>query len=86
MLEQRANSFRYFGDKDIEGMFATLGPLHDLLGKVSSSSILIGQPSLIMNRGPKHFERYLLLNLLGGICKKLSIGATSIARPARMGI
>lgn len=37
MLEQRANFSRYFGDKDIEGMFATLGPLHDLLAKVSRS-------------------------------------------------
>lgn len=86
MLEQRANSFRYFGDKDIEGMFATLGPLHDLLAKVSCSSTLLGQSSLIMNREPKHFARYLLLNLSGGTCKKLSIGATFIARPARMGI
>ena len=86
MLEQSANSFRYFGDKDIEGMFATLGPLHDLLAKVSCSSTLLGQPSLIMNREPKHFERYHLVNLLGGICKKLSIGATFIARPVRMAI
>lgn len=34
-----ANSSRYFGDKDIEGMFATLGPLHDQLSEVSCSSI-----------------------------------------------
>ena len=65
-------------------MFATLGPLHDLLAKVICSSIPLGQPSLIMNREPKHSERYLLLNHLGEICRKLSIGATFIARPVRM--
>ena len=85
MLEQRANpSSRYFGDKDVEGMFAVLGPLHDQLAKVSPSPIPLGQPMLIMNREPKHSERYLLLNLLGGICRKLSIGATFIGRLARM--
>ena len=42
MLEQRADFSRYFGDKDIEGMFATLGPLHDLLSKVSCSPIPLG--------------------------------------------
>lgn len=42
--EQRANFPRYFGDKDIEGMFATLGPLHDLLSKVSYSSNSCSQP------------------------------------------
>ena len=39
MDEQRADPPRYFGDKDIEGMFATLGPLHDLLARVSCSLI-----------------------------------------------
>ena len=28
---------RYFGDHDIDGMFATLNPLHDLLVKASFS-------------------------------------------------
>ena len=84
MLERCANFLRYFGDKDIEGMFATLGPLHDLLAKVSCFPILLNHVSLTRNREQKHSERYLLLNLLGGICKKLSIGATFIDRPARM--
>ena len=30
-----ADRIRYFGDQDIEGMFATLNPLHDLLIRVS---------------------------------------------------
>ena len=34
-LEHHAKTFRYFGDKDIEGMFATLQPLHDLLARVN---------------------------------------------------
>ena len=83
-LEQHTKFFRYFGDKDIEGMFATLQPLHDLLARVSHSSIPPSQPSLIVNREPRHFERYLFPKLSGGICRKLSIGATSIARAARM--
>ena len=84
MLEQCANWSRYFGDKDIEGMFATLGPLHDLLANVSSCSTLLSQLFLTMNREQKHFEKYPLLNLLDGICRKLSIGATFTARLARM--
>ena len=32
---------RYFGDHDIEGMFATLAPLHDLVDKVSKISHLL---------------------------------------------
>lgn len=30
-----ADTKRYFGDHDIEGMFATLAPLHDLIDKVN---------------------------------------------------
>lgn len=34
MYEFYADITRYFGDHDIEGMFATLAPLHDLIDKV----------------------------------------------------
>ena len=54
ILEQRTNSSRWFGDKDLEGMFATLTPLHDLLAKVSCSSIRLGQSSLILYRDLRH--------------------------------
>lgn len=36
-----ANIKRYFGDHDIEGMFATLAPLHDLLDKVSEPDMIL---------------------------------------------
>ena len=36
-------TFRYFGDHDIEGMFATLAPLHDQVDKVSQA------PTNLMN-------------------------------------
>lgn len=65
-------------------MFATLGPLHDLLAKVSRSSMPLAQPLLIINRERKHSEKYPLLNPLGVICSKLSIGAVFTARLARM--
>ena len=84
ILEQHANLSRYFGDKDIEGMFATLGPLHDLLAKVSCCSFPLGYLLLTMNRERKHSEKYLSPSLLAEICRKLNIGATSIARPVRM--
>ena len=67
MIEQRANPPRYFGDKDIEGMFATLGPLHDLLAKVSCFLIPYDHLSLTINRERRHFERYLSPNHSGEI-------------------
>ena len=33
--DQQADYIRYFGDHDIEGMFTTLEPLHDMVNKVS---------------------------------------------------
>ena len=84
ILEQHANYSRYFGDKDIEGMFATLGPLHDLLANVSSSSAPLSHLFLTVSRERKHFEKYPLLNLLGGTWGTLSTGATFTARLAKM--
>ena len=65
-------------------MFATLGPLHDLLARVSIFPVRFSHLLLTVKRERKLCERYRLLNPLGGICRKLSIGATSIARPVRM--
>lgn len=32
--DDEANKHRYFGDNDIDGMFNTLEPLHDMVDKV----------------------------------------------------
>lgn len=37
---QAANSVRYFGDRDVDGMIATLAPLHDQVKRVSAVSLL----------------------------------------------
>ena len=50
---------RYFGDHNIDGMFATLAPLHDLLDKVSISQYLIRYVNLIAT-GSRNSPRDLI--------------------------
>lgn len=38
VIIQAANSVRYFGDRDVDGMIATLAPLHDQVKRVSAVS------------------------------------------------
>lgn len=47
-LDGFANYARYFGDHDIDGMFATLTPLHDDLGRVSTSTYRMSDSILIL--------------------------------------
>lgn len=46
-MNARLISKRYFGDQDIEGMFATLAPLHDLIDKVDLLEHFDVNPKLI---------------------------------------
>ena len=75
---------RYFGDHNIEGMFATLAPLHDLLKQVSIKSLTDLFPSANPDRARSHSEKYLSRKLLVEILKKLLIGATRIVRQMKL--
>lgn len=75
-----ADIARYFGDHDIDGMFATLTPLHDDLGRVSTYPHRMSGSMLILQRDPRRSEKYLLFNHLAATFKRLSIGAISIVK------
>jgi hypothetical protein len=48
---------RYFGDHNIDGMFATLAPLHDLVDKVSLLRVRLLYALLTLYRVLRPFER-----------------------------
>ena len=73
---QQANYVRYFGDHDIEGMFATLEPLHEHINKVRSiySWNKLGTDWI---RAPKRSVRYPSCRHSDAIFMKLE----SVVRP-----
>ena len=75
---------RYFGDHNIDGMFATLAPLHELLAAVSTYFTLTNhRPPANLPRGLKHFEKYLLRRRLVEISTKPNSGAILIVERKR---
>ena len=77
---------RYFGDHDIEGMFATLAPLHDLVEKVRWFKRLKNLFDNHYSRVLKRCEKYHSVRRLAEISMKPRIGAKPTRTPKRLAI
>ena len=75
---------RYFGDHDIEGMFATLLPLHDLVEKVRQCKRWKNSTNNHYSKDPKPFEKYRSVRLSAGIFTKPRFGAKPIKNPRKL--
>lgn len=76
---------RYFGDHDIDGMFATLAPLHNQVDKVGLVTLLCMMNTKFI-RALKRFVRYHLCKHLGANFQKLALGVIDIVTPTKSAI